>query len=702
MAFLEITAAIGALTIGFKTIKRDQKKRLIDTLVDDVENEATVAPIYQRTLVKLQTLKAVGGFLLNDADRNEQLQMLSATENAVEISDVEREADQDMSIALTSLGIATAGTLIYAPLLLASLPGLIYLSWKRYKALYHSLFKQRRVTMDLIDAVCVIGVFGGGFFVVGSFMFYLSALGRKILDRTKAKSRQRLVNVFGEQPKKVWILVDDVETETPLEQLQEGDIVVARAGQAIPIDGTIIRGIGSIDQRFLTGEAQPAEKGIGDSVYAATTLLSGQLYIQTETSGADTYVAQIGEILRHTADLKLDLQSTGEAFADKTVLPTILCSGLSLPFLGLNGALAIIWASLGWSLRITVPMSLMNFLSILSRNNILVKDARALETLNEVDTVVFDKTGTLTLEQPSVGEIYTCSEFSGDELLRYAAIAEEKQAHPIAKAIQTEAAARNINVQAFDDVHYEIGYGIRVRLGRQMIRVGSERFMKMEAIAVPAGIQAQQRQCNAQGNSLVMVGVDDKLAGAIELNATIRPEAKSIVQELQQRNLSIFIISGDHEQPTEKLAKELGIDGYFANTLPTDKAKLVEELQKAGRSVCFIGDGINDSIALEKADVSISLLGATTVATDMAQIILMDSNLEKLNYLFDIAEDLQDNMKNNMKLSILPGIICIGGAFFLHFGFAVAMLIGFTGVFAGIGNTMVPLYKWLEVDQRSI
>jgi Cu2+-exporting ATPase len=190
-----------------------------------------------------------------------------------------------------------------------------------------------------------------------------------------------------------------------------------------------------------------------------------------------------------------------------------------------------------------------------------------------------------------------------------------------------------------------------------------------------------------------MVAFNEKVVGAIELHATLRPEAKRVVTYLRQRKMSVYIISGDHEQPTKKLAQALGIDHYFANTLPEHKATLVAKLQEEGKSVCFVGDRINDSIALKKANVSVSLSGATTIAMDTAQIVLMDGSLNQLDQLFDIAQDFELNMKNNLLISVIPTAVCIGGIVLFHWGvFTAHVLMGST-LFIGIGNTMLPLFK---------
>ncbi|MEZ4736034.1 MAG: HAD-IC family P-type ATPase [Caldilineaceae bacterium] len=291
----------------------------------------------------------------------------------------------------------------------------------------------------------------------------------------------------------------------------------------------------------------------------------------------------------------------------------------------------------GLNLWISGPLALRNFLTVATRRSILIKDGRSLELLTEIDTVVFDKTGTLTLEQPHVTHIHPFADVDAHDLLRYAAAAEHRQTHPIARAILAYAEEQQIRLPAIDETRYEMGYGLQAEIEGKTIRVGSGRFMTLKKIALPSEVAFLQESGHAQGHSLVMVAMGDQLIGAIELEPTIRPEAKDVIERLRRRNLDFYIISGDQEGPTQALAQKLGIDNYFANTLPENKAKLVAQLQEQGRAVCFVGDGINDSIALKKANVSVPLRGSTTVAMDTAQVVLMDTTLAQLPTLFALA-----------------------------------------------------------------
>ncbi|HIE01282.1 MAG TPA: heavy metal translocating P-type ATPase [Thiotrichaceae bacterium] len=630
--------------------------------------------------------------------RDQQRREISSLSDETEMSEAEKKTHEDFIAASTALGLATGGTLLYSPLSLLSVPFTIWVCIAIFRDAYQSLFKKNRVGMSVLDTIFMTGTIGTGHYFAASVGVWAYAMSRKLLLKTEDQSKQSLINVFGEQASFVWLLSDGIEIAVPFESLLIGDIVIVYAGETIPVDGTISSGTASIDQHILTGESQPVEKEPGDDVFASTVLLSGKIEISVQKTGEQSVAVQIGKILSKTADFKNDLQSWGEEIAEKSVLPTLTLGALTLPILGATSAITILNSCFGFKMRILSPLSMLTFLNLTSQRGILIKDGRSLQLLTNIDTIVFDKTGTLTLEQPHVGSIYTYSGISENELLTYAAAAEYKQTHPIAKAILQTANKRGLNIPEIEEAKYEVGYGIKVTLSRsathsEVISVGSARFIEMENITIPAKIKAIHQSGHEKGYSFVYVAINNQLYGAIELRASIRPEAKQIISELQQRNMLVYIISGDNEQPTRKLAQELGIEHYFAETLPEKKADLIEKLQKEGKSVCFIGDGINDCIALKKANVSISLRGASSIATDTAQIVLMDQSLKQLVQVFDIAQNFEGNMKVNLMATILPGLMTIGGVYFLHFGIIHSIILNNIGVAAGASNAMLPLIK---------
>ncbi|OAD18727.1 heavy metal translocating P-type ATPase [Candidatus Thiomargarita nelsonii] len=493
----------------------------------------------------------------------------------------------------------------------------------------------------------------------------------------------------------VWVLRDNVEIEIPLEKVHVNDIVVVTTGEVVPIDGLIIDGMAMIDQQALTGESQPAEKEVGEKVLASTVVISGKIWVKVEKMGVDTTIFEINQILTHSADFKTQTQLWGEKLADKTALPFLCMSTLTLGILGPSVGLVVFSANFGNRLRILAPLGTLNHIKLASEKSILIKDGRAIEALNKVDTILFDKTGTLTDKESEVGRIILCGDDYGEEeLLTYAAAAEGKLTHPIAKAILNKAKASKLTLPDIDDSKYQMGYGITVSINHKIIRVGSARFIKREGLALPEHIKKAITHSHVQGHSLVMVAVNDQIIGAIEVQTVVRPEVKQIISDLRQRGIKHFaIVSGDHKQPTQRLAEKLGMDSYFYEILPQEKANLVEQLQKKGQSVCFVGDGINDAIAMKKANVSISLTGASSIATDVADVVLMDGTLSHLFELFDLSKDLDINLRTSLGITLVPTAINLSGAFLFNLGYTTAVIIKNMVFFVGAANAMLPLRK---------
>ncbi len=688
---IEMLLFTGTL-IGIKKIKTygEQQKRM------QKPAKSSSPSLYKKTT--LQVLKeAVLIPLTGGKVRRQQLKQIT-TGKEEHKPNVHQKVKEDFRFSIGLVGFSLIGGWWYPPLQLLSAAGVFYFYLPIFQKVFQDLNK-RRITTNLLDSFIVTGMIIMGHFVVATLFTLSNLLTLKLQRQTEHHSSQQLINVFGQQPHSIWLMQDGIEVEVLLEAVQKGDIVVVNAGEHIPVDGTITEGLATVDQHSLTGESQPVEKEVGEQVFAATLVLAGRLFIQVESAGQETITAKIGQVLQNAQNFKDTLRLRGQQIADSFVGPTLLTSGLFIPLLGPNAGLAALFSALGYNMRIFGPVSVLNFLHIMANNGILIKDGRSLEMLQHMDTLVFDKTGTLTLEQPQVCHLYPTPPLNEETLLIYAAAAEYRQKHPIAKAIIVAAEQRGLTIPAIDDAAYQVGYGIQVKLGETVVRVGSARFMQQEGISLPTEVEKLQTQCEADGHSLVYVALDDQLGGVLELQPAIRPEAKEIINYLKGKGISLYIISGDHEQPTRQLAQELGIEHYFAETLPEQKADLIAGLRANGKFVGFVGDGINDAIALKQANVSISLRGASTAATDTAQIILMDGQLNKLKPLFEIAQAFESNMRTNYWLTIAPGVICLGGLFFFHLSIVGGLTTYYAGKVVGFGNTMLPLLEYAENDE---
>ena len=654
--------------------------------------------------------------------RHGQLQEMLGTE-PLALSRDERLANRRFALGMTSLAFSLIGQWLFPPLIPLAIGVGLLGSSAAYLYAYEQWQKTKR--LGAIHLLCIYSLYLwlGGNAAAGGIGAALFGLMLKTKTLSENQSRNNLVSMFQLQPDKVWVRNNGIEVEIGFDQLQIGDTIVLHAGQVVPVDGTIVAGVATVDQHMLTGEAQPVEKRVGDAVLAVTLLIAGQIDIKVEKTSKETTAGQIAEILNRTAgDSKPNVRA-GISTIDWLVLPTLALSAASWPFIGTAGAVSLIGANSTFTSHLSCSLAMLNYLNLAARGGILVKNAHALEQLSQIDTIVFDKTGTLTLEQPHIAQIHTLTPIDADAVLRFAAAAEARQTHPIARAILAAAAEQKLHLPAIDQAHYEVGYGIKVRLveddkvtrwpgdmvisgdpltsspphpvtqspNHPLIRVGSGRFMTMEGITLPAQVQTLTDACQAQGHSLVMVAVNDELVGAIELRPTVRPEAQQIVQGLRKLGLDLYIISGDQEAPTRTLAHNLGMTGYFANTLPEAKADLVAGLQADGRTVCFIGDGINDAIAMRQAELSISLRGATTVATDTAQVILMKGNLNQLLYLFQLGRDFAHDLKLNVRFTTGVSAVAVTGILLAGFTFVATEVFYAISLFGGLAIAMKPL-----------
>ncbi len=614
------------------------------------------------------------------------------TQNQTDSIDVEEWINRDFAIASGVL-LTTLGGLWLPWLTPVSVAALVYLTWPVAKRVYRGLTRQKRLKSDALDLVCLPLLIFSGYIPAAAINYWLYYAGLKCLVKAKNNSQHQLAHIFQDQFSTVHVHTSEAEIEIDFSALQVGDIVIAQGGETIPIDGNITQGCASVDQHAITGESQPVEKTVGDTVFAFTLILSGKIYIRITKTGAETQAAKMEAMLARTTDYATARELQLEKISDDLTLPSFILAGLMLPIAGPTSALVVLDSPLLEHLYISGNINILSHLSLAARHQLLIKDGRALEKLHEIDTIVFDKTGTLTQAQPHVSRIYPVAGLSEETVLTYAATAEYKQTHPIAKAILAAAQERNLILPEIDDTHYHIGYGIRVSHQRHIIRVGSARYMTLEKITIPAAFAQQQDYCQEHAYSLVYIASDDRLIGTIELHPTPRPEAETVTRMLRQRGLSLYIMSGDHEEPTRALAHQLGIDRYFSGILPQDKAHLIQELQNQGRTVCFVGDGINDTVALKQADLSVSLGSASAIATDTAQVIFMDDDLRQFHRLFVLSDSLQKHFKRSVMWDVGPNSLCLGGALFMHLGVYGALGIYCIGLAGGLINGLLPAIR---------
>ncbi len=560
---------------------------------------------------------------------------------------------------------------------------------------------ERKIKVDILDAMVVALLLGFNRPQAAAVMAWVVDIGNAMLEATYEQSRKLLTDLFGSQPRKAWLRAGGTLVECRIADLQKDDIIEVQTGEVIPVDGEIAEGEAVIDQHVLTGEAAAVERAIGQPVYAMTMVLAGRIAVRVREAGDSTNAAKIVQIINHSMEHKVRLQSKGEAFADGIVLPTIGVAGVGYALQGSDAMIAIINADFGTGIRVAAPLALLASLSIAARHGIVVKDGAVLERLPEIDVVVFDKTGTLTRDTPEVGRIFAADgRYSREQVLAYAACAERRLSHPIARAILRRAEELRLELPEIDKSSYRVGFGIEVEVEGRELRIGSRRYMEREGMEIPQALRQELPGIEDLGRSTIFAAIDQRVIGMLELQASDRPEISRLLEVLRRdRGLhEIHLLSGDHEAATRSFALRLGITDYVAEALPEDKAEYIRSLQRRGLKVAMVGDGINDSVALSLADVSISLRGGADVANDIAHIVFMDGDLAKFDLLFQIAERLNQNIRRSLYMTVGGNSVLILGALGGVFGIGSSLVLNNVVNLIATLNGLAPHYQELVTD----
>ncbi len=603
---------------------------------------------------------------------------------AVRRAEERAEIEASYINSLACMGIATAARLFAPRLQVLSGVLVLYSGIPAFRRAKELLFDEHRVGAEVLDTVSVVATVAAGHYVSASFISFVYSSSRVLRLRSERVVEGQLAEAFVRHAEHVWVVRGDVEVNVSLASLEVGDVVVIEAGASIPADGVVVEGCCLVDQHILTGESVPVKREIGDRVYAATMVSFGRVRVCVETTGEETVAAEIEGALARTAEFTGNLEAEGQKIADELALPTLALSVLANPVVGTSGSVALFSSSFLDNMRLFIPFSMLNFLGEALAEGILIKDGRSLEVLPKVDTFVFDKTGTLTDTQLEVIGVHSIGGCDEDEILCLAAAIEMHQVHPLARAIVDEAARRGLEVPRVEAIEVELGLGLTASWRDSTIRVGSLRFLTKRGVIVDRAID-QKMQGLATS---VYVARDAELLGTIEIEPQLHPEALEVIAALRARGVSLHTISGDREGPTRALSEALGFDSYRAGMLPDAKAAFIDELQAAGKTVCFVGDGINDCLALSRAAVSMTTSHASPQAVHRAQIILED--LGSLPAVLDMADAYHHNI-SNIKLTLgIPSAVGIGAVLFAGAGVPAMTTLYGASMFAALGVAVWP------------
>jgi Cu2+-exporting ATPase len=522
---------------------------------------------------------------------------------------------------------------------------------------------EKRLSVDLLD-IAAIGIsVGTGQPATGAFITWLLGVGDLVLERTHDRARHAISKLMKLDASDAWRVGKNGEVEqVAVKRLAIGDRVVVEAGGRVPADGFVVRGTASVDEKALTGESIPKERRPGERVLAATVVVDGQIVVEVDRVGGDTTAAKIVQILEGAGAKPMTLQRHAESIADKLVLPTFGIAGGAAAFASqINRATSVLITDFGTGIRIAVPTSALTAMTIAAREGVLVKGGQYLERLAKADVIVFDKTGTLTIGEPVVRDVRSFGKLGSDLVMALAAAAEERQRHPVAEAIRAHAQKLGLAVPAADlgSEEYAIGVGLRARVDGHDVLVGGKRLMTSRGVWVAHAQSAVDRYL-AEGVSSIYVAVDGTLEAVVAYADAPRYESAEVVKALRAGGRrQVVLLSGDAREPVEAVGRAVGVDRAIGELLPEQKAEHVRELQRGGKIVAMVGDGINDAPALAVADVGISLDGGADVALETADVVLLEGGLAKLPAAFAIADRAMAHVRRGLGLVIAPNAVAI-------------------------------------------
>jgi Cu+-exporting ATPase len=585
----------------------------------------------------------------------------------------------------------------YAMLALAT-PLQFWIGWRFYMGLWDGI-KAKASNMDTLIAIgttaaylysAIVTIapwyfpFKSVYFETAAIIITLILIGRLLETRTKAKASDAVRKLLDLQPKMAKVIREgeEVEVEIPIEQVQEGQVMVVRPGERIPTDGVVIDGLSSVDESTVTGESIPIDRKKGDDVIGATINKSGMLKVKATKVGQDTVLSQIITLVEEARTGKAQMQRLVDQVA-KYFVPAVLgiaigvglgwylIGGIGVTF-SLLAFVSVIIIACPCALGIATPAALMMGAGKGAENGILFKGGEYLEIAKKVKTIVFDKTGTLTKGKPSVTDIIDLSGMGEGELLRLVGIAESGSEHPLGQAVVNNVREKGIMISNPDSFEAVSGHGLKARYADHTILIGNKRLMNDNNILVTETVDTTLRELETGGKTAILAAIDNKLAGIIALADTIKENAKEALDSLKTMGIEVIMLTGDNERTAKAVASKLGIGRVIAQVLPHEKEQIISMLKEQEENrivVAMVGDGINDAPALARADLGIAIGSGTDVAKETGGIILIKDDIRDVVTALDLGRKTVSKIKQNLfwAFSYNAGLIPIAGGVLVPF-----------------------------------
>ena len=569
-----------------------------------------------------------------------------------------------ISMPLMWLGISVPYENII--LLILATPVQFIVGFRFYKGAYSAL----RAGTSNMDTLITIGTSAAYFYSIsvilfpslGSSVYFETSailitfiiLGKWMEAVSKGKASEAIKKLIGLQPKTATIIRRGKEIQIPIRDVKVGDIILVRPGQKIPVDGKVVEGSSSVNESMITGESIPVEKRKGDTVIGATINKNGSFKFRATKVGSQTVLNQIIKLVEDAQGSKAPIQRLADNVSSYFVPAVIVIAVLSFLFWYLTGQtfvfalgifIAVLIIACPCALGLATPTAIIVGTGKGAENGILIKSAEALENAHKISTIVFDKTGTLTNGKPEVTDIIKVGKFNKKEILRYAAIAEKNSEHPLADAIINRAKRSGINIPAPKSFKAIPGHGIRASYGKTIL-FGNRKLMKRYRIKV--GPDDRIDSLEKEGKTVMVLALNNRVAGLIAVADTLNRFSGRAVDKLQRMGKKVIMITGDNKRTADAIASQLGISTVLADVLPEDKEKEIARLQKQGRVVAMVGDGINDAPALARADVGIAIGAGTDVALETGQIVLIKNDIRDVVTAIDLSNYTVRKIKQNL------------------------------------------------------
>lgn len=519
--------------------------------------------------------------------------------------------------------------------------------WLALKSLSHG-----KIEVSVLDGTAIgVSIIRGDFDTAGSVMFLLG-IGEILEEWTHKKSVDDLARSMALNVDKVWAVYDNQEILVSTKDIKKNDNIIVRMGNVIPFDGDVIKGDGAVNQASLTGESLPVAKTIGNSVYAGTVLEEGELTIRVREVNGQGRFDKIVTMIEESEKLKSSVEGKAEHLADKLVPYTLAGSALTyLLSRNVTKAVSVLMVDFSCALKLSMPIAVLSAIREAGKNNVTVKGGKYLEAVAQADTIVFDKTGTLTKAKPTVADIYSFNGKDKDELLRIAACMEEHFPHSMAKAVVDAAMVRNLeHAEMHSEVEYIVAHGIATTINGKRAVIGSHHFIfEDEKCIIHEGKEDLFNSIPTEYSQLYLA-IENVLEGVICIEDPLRPEAPEVIKALRNAGFSkIVMMTGDSDKTAKAIAAKVGVDEYYSEVLPEDKASYIENEKANNRKVVMIGDGINDSPALSAANAGVAISDGAQIAREIADITISADNLYEIVTLKNISNLLMKRINKNYR-----------------------------------------------------